>query len=759
MGEDTPRFLNIAVPDKEFPREPILERIGGRGFALEYNLEELKTSLHIVGGDAGIVIDAIESSLPGLAFSAAPEHDNHVKLKVELLSCYRKMLEHDSWQLQDIFDFGARSGSICLVFIPETHEEANHEKSYIEAVLSRTAVRESSATFSSRERGSLSSQRELFGNSDETTMLKELIESVDESILSNGMLYKMFVAAVDAPQSVIEYIGSKFLALDSDKRAFTNMEELIAFAARRRSLPFGSGYVKRFLNFYGSHAIRYVLHTAHSETHGDLGFGTVMTNAVHDSGVKALVESPTLNLGTIISGLPGSGKTRVAMHIIDQLHGNAHTRIIVISPTDEWDDFALAHGMHLIRLCDGTVPFNPFRCPEGIDIGRFTSDLAMILAAASDAGPYKRPLEKCLVNAFGRAYAISNRTPEPAQVYEEIQEAIIRLHGRKTSTGVKYTKHGENIKSSLEHLAAILRMPEYSVMDGIRIEELLGRGVVFDLSRASVKTMAYFYALILNQAYAIASLLDSNGDDKLRMLICVEEAQLVFGDEASAAVEDIKYRLQDFRKRGIGLMLLTHNATDIDGGIRRLCQTKLYLKQAADVAPAAARDLVFSYVADDEAVAKLKHLDSRTGAFSFVVRRGEDKLAADTIFIRTGFYGEKRPAAGNSINDYMASIGIAVPQSVAADILIEKRPECETLRHQPSTLVVRFIDETVGTFELGAANRLNQFRLQLIEGRPYVFEALDEKGRTIAARMVKAKPIISLKLGREIDELTPDSLD
>ena len=743
-------FLNISVPDRDFQKEQILERIGSRGFALEYDLGARKTSLHIASDDARNVIDAVEGSLPGLAFSQVQERTGGAKRKAVLFSAYRKMVEHDELQLSDVFNFGAASGSICLVFVPETYEKAEREKAYVEKVLSRTAVRESSSTFSTKERGSTSSQRELYVNTEETAMLKELIESVDESILSNGMLYKMFVAAVDAPQAAIEYIASKFLILDSGGEAVTSVEELISLAAGRRSLPFGSGYVRRFLNFYGNHSIRYALRTVHPETYGDLEFGTIMTDAVRESGVGVKIDSSTLNLGTIISGLPGSGKTRIAMHVLDTLIRTAHMRIIVIAPTDEWDSFALSHGMHLIRLCDGTVPLNPFRCPDGVELGRFTNDLAMILAAASDAGPYRRPLEKCLVNAFGRAYANGERAPEPARAYEEIQEAIIRLHGRRTNTGVKYTKHGENIKSSLEHLAAILRMPEYSVKDGIKIEELLDRGVVFDISRASIKTMAYFYALILNQAYATASLLDSNGDGMLRMLICVEEAQMVFGDETSAAVEDIKYRLQDFRKRGIGLMLLVHNIIDIDAGIRRLCQTKLYLKQAADVAPMAARDLVFSYADDEKVAAKLKHLDSRIGAFSFVVRNGNEKAAADTIFIKTGLYGAEGRPSGNSINDYMKSRGIVVPHSIDVDIVVEKLHECETLKHQPSALRIRFIDEYIATFGLSTLSRLSQFRQQLVDGRPYIFEILDENGRVIDMLAINAKPVIAIKVGSKM---------
>ncbi len=617
-------FTNTAVPDKDFSRDTLLERIGARSFCVLYDLASRKTQLYISGDDARTVIGWIEDSVPGLSFSEAMEPEGWVARKATVMGFYRKMDEEETYSMDDVFSVGAKAGMLCLIFVPQAYIDAAASKAYMERVLSDTATRESS-TVSGMRRTSASLQRELFSNSEETAMLKELVESANDSVLSNGMLYKAFIAAIDTPPSALEYIRSKLLVLGSKDVIFLGIEGMVKEAGRMDGLPLGRKYVSRMINFYGNHAVNYVIRTMQSETVGDIDVGAIMTGAVHESDIRASIAASALNLGTIISGLPGSGKTHLAMHMIDRAATrNAQTKIAIVSQTDEWEGFAGAHGMHVVKLCDGTVPINFFRCPDGIDAARFGDDLAMVLSAASGAGPYERPMEKCLVNAFRRVYSRGNRTPNPADVYEEIQESIIMLHGRRTNAGVRYTKHGENIKSSLEHLAGILRMPEYSVTEGVRIEELLEKGAVFDLSRASIKTKAYFYALLLHPLYASASRFDSEGDEELRMLVCVEEAQLVFGDEASAAVEDIEYRLQDFRKRGVGLMLIAHNVIDIDPGIRRLCQIKVYFKQAADVAPIAARDLVFGNVEEEDIVLKLKHMNSRIGAFSFVTKAGNE---------------------------------------------------------------------------------------------------------------------------------------
>ena len=296
----------------------------------------------------------------------------------------------------------------------------------------------------------------------------------------------------------------------------------------------------------------------------------------------------------MITGLPGSGKTREAMSVIDLIlaqSGRVKPAVFVITPTEEWKGFASAHSMFFVKAYADATPINFFRCPGRMDVRKFYGDLAMILASASNAGPYQNPMEKCMLNAFKVAFK-DERDPDPASVYNQIEESIVRYHGKRTNAGIKYTKHGENIKSSLEDLRGILSMPQYCVKNGIRMEDLLESVAVFDLSSASTNVKRHLYALILNQIYSLASQFDLNGDGELRLLICIEEAQTIFGGIESPAVRDIKQRIQDFRKQGVGIILLTHSVSDIEVGIRRLCQLKLYLKQAADTAQIAAKDLI-----------------------------------------------------------------------------------------------------------------------------------------------------------------------
>ncbi|EQD34571.1 hypothetical protein B1B_17138, partial [mine drainage metagenome] len=157
--------------------------------------------------------------------------------------------------------------------------------------------------------------------------------------------------------------------------------------------------------------------------------------------------------------------TREAMSIIDSICGvhkpPGKPKIAVLSSTSEWDSFAISHNFHMVRLYSDRIPINFFACGRQSDKVKFYEDLSVLLSAASKSGPYRNPMEKCLLNAFKRSYR-DNHAPDPLDVYNDIEDSIIRLHGKRTNVGVKYTKHGENIKSALENLRTILSRDEFS---------------------------------------------------------------------------------------------------------------------------------------------------------------------------------------------------------------------------------------------------------------------------------------------------------
>ena len=583
--------------------------------------------------------------------------------------------------------------------------------------------------------------------SEETALLNSILASINNAILSNNLTYKQFFIIPKSDTSLQEYITTRFMLLNESECRASITEQIIKLN-KERAFPLGTAYLKNFLNFYGSYKLNYVLPTISRSTEKGITIGTFMKNGVTDTNYTVRIEPSTMNLGFIITGLPGSGKTKEAMAIIDAVKaGSDSVRIIVIAPTDEWNCFAIAHGMHLVKPYVDKVPINLFRCPPTIQKEKFYENLALVLASASNAGPYQNPLEHCLLNAFRRVYSETD-TPNPINAYDAIEEAIIRFHAKKTNTGIKYTKHGENIKSALENLRAILNKPEYSISEGIRIEELVEKGVIFDVSGVSSEKRPYLYALLLNQAYSIAAKFDTNGDNDLRLLICLEEAQTVFGSKESAAIQDLRQRIQDFRKQGIGLMLLAHTISDIEQGVRRLCQIKLYLKQAPDVAAVAAKDLIFTYACEEDIVLKLKLLDSRIGAFSYVLKKNDEKHAQDTIFIRTAECTDKAMPCINALDDYVHKSGIHLPAIINTKLSVVFDIVGEASKLQQNVQYIRFwyLGEDLATHVINGSGTIAQ---ELIEGAEYALQFLDRKERRMEEVRIRACPVISLHIRAE----------
>jgi hypothetical protein len=474
---------------------------------------------------------------------------------------------------------------------------------------------------------------ELFHESDEKKALLSLLDSLDRAMIANGTAYKLMLVIDADCEPLYIYIKSNFLIVEERWMKVSDLDDLYVSVRRIDAMPFDSVSAACMFGFSTSVKKNRTIHIAGKPSSGDLLLGEYLDESIRKTGRNVSIGKETLNLGMLISGVPGTGKTFAAMHTIKEAMKSNRIPIVIISPTCEWDAFGESMGLNVLRLYESKVPFNLFKCDAEINIEKFYENLAMLLAAASDAGPYTGPLEKCLLAAFRRIYS-KTRAPDPVKAYDEIEEAVIEQHAKRSNVGIKYTKHGENIRASLENLRQMLSRPEFAYEDGVDFKKVVEGGVVFDLSLVSNKLKLFFYALLLNQVYSLADSFDEKGDGALRLLICLEESQLVFAkEEKSAATADLTQRIQNFRKKGVGLMLVTHSASDIDPRIRRLCQTKLYFRQSADVAKYAAEDLLFDEKDKDILVERLKTLEQGECALNCIEGPAGKRSPASSLFI------------------------------------------------------------------------------------------------------------------------------
>ena len=614
-------YMVAALPeslDKRLFTEALLRQ----QFAMYHELSSRRTFLMASAG-----IDVLLKALPGLEVEELqPE-----TLAEGEVTCLVIAGPHDG---ADVIGnayrlFGGLRAGILVVFTPMSHEAVISAKLKTERLLSdkETGLTESTSTRAEVMSQTSARHRDSYSDSEERDFLMSTLETLKSAALMNGRAHKIVVFLIGDYAKVEDYLSSKLAVLERKIVRQRSLEALCEAARSIDAMPFSYASAAKMVGFSNAIRINRAIGTAAPESAGEVSFGQVMEGSVKETGLSANASASSFNLGTLISGVPGTGKTFAAMHIVGQLAQMKGLKIAIISPTDEWNSFGRKSGLRVIRLLRSETQFNFFKCDSGIEIDRFYENLAMLLASASEAGPYTNSLEKCLLAAFRRVYA-EDRAPDPVGVYEAIEDAIVEQHGKRSAVGVKYTKHGENSRSALENLRSMLNRPEFSKREGESFSELLERGVVFDLSGISNKMKPFYYALILNQVYSVADMLDTRGDGELRMLLCLEEAQTVFRQErnGSAATADLAERIQDFRKRGVGLLLITHNVTDIDPSIRRLCQTKLYFRQSSDIAKFAANDLLFGEGEKEELAERLKSLEQRVCALNYL--QGRERACA-----------------------------------------------------------------------------------------------------------------------------------
>ncbi|MGI0141611.1 MAG: ATP-binding protein [Candidatus Micrarchaeales archaeon] len=532
-----------------------------------------------------------------------------------------------------------------FIFFGKTDRKKLHLiKNRVEEELSSREIRMTKGSGS--RSATQSTQADIFYNSDERRTMLGMLNMFNDISSLNGSSYRILLIIDGNKKKLQEYLKSRLLILELIPLKCGDMDSLYRAAREIESLPFSHKVASQFIVFSDQIPRRTRIYAqVPMQMSGGIEIGSFLKDSISKSDSTMRIEKSTLNLGAIMTGLPGTGKTFAAMSLLSKLNsGREQTSVVIISPTKEWADFAQSQHLHLIRIYGSNIPINFFRCAYEEQRDKFAENLAMLVASASNAGPYQNSLEKCLLAAFRRVYG-RELCPDPVSLYDQIEETIIEQHAKRSATGVKYTKHGENIRAALENLRQMLFRPEFASTSGIDLIEAFRRGVVFDLSAVSNNMKQFFYALILNQLYSFIDSLDENGNDALRLEIALEEAQLIFPqNEISPSVLDLKQRIQDFRKKGIGMLLITHSITDVTPSIRRLCQTKFYFRQSSDVTRYALIDLGIEE--EIEATNRIRALEQGCCAVLYLDERNGEKIPKVPAFVKISSYAkkERRPS-------------------------------------------------------------------------------------------------------------------
>lgn len=614
----------------------------GKPFALHHDFKNSKTYLILDKKYDGY---SILSSLSGISLIETDFSSEKSKL-IQISPYYEIELNNKNELLPKFEDFyklfHGKNSNATFLFYPSKTDDILRLKEEIEFTLSKEEIRSNKqSSFSGLKFQNESKQYDLFYGYGKRNVLLSMLNMLSDSLLNKGFSYNVSILVKESDKDIISYLNSKVYFLETKSIISSILDINFKNLSNMRGLPFSEQKISNSIFFSDNISITKPILTEFSEFSGEISIGTYLRESLSETKENILVEKNVFNLGTLVTGVPGAGKTSSTMHIIKELLSKNKQYLCIISPTEEWNYFGIELNLYVIKLYDSKTNLAFFNCPFNIKKEKFYENLAMLLSSASNSGPYKNAMEKCLLSAFSKVYD-QTLSPEPEHVYEEIINKVIERHGKRTNTGIKLSKHGENIIAALEPMRLMLKKEQFAYSKGSDFNDLLKKGVIFDLSNVSNSLKPFFYSLILNQIYSITEEFDTFGDKELRMLLCLEEAQLIFKDEESTASLDIIQRIQDFRKKGIGLFLVTHNVNDIALEIRRLCQLKLYFRQSPDSAKVAFNDLIVSPLLFDDIVEKLKLLKNGSCIFTPILVTEGKRDISKSIFINTSKYFPKK---------------------------------------------------------------------------------------------------------------------
>ena len=81
---------------------------------------------------------------------------------------------------------------------------------------------------------------------------------------------------------------------------------------------------------------------------GDISIGKYLDSGINEIDETVSISSTALNLGMLITGLPGTGKTKLTQSIMEQAYGLG-SEVAIIFPTGEWNGFGSKNSLRILK--------------------------------------------------------------------------------------------------------------------------------------------------------------------------------------------------------------------------------------------------------------------------------------------------------------------------------------------------------------------------------------------------------------------------
>ena len=211
--------------------------------------------------------------------------------------------------------------SFFIIFIPSEIKHTVLIKENIEDRLSkietRTTRQQNSKDFNNPFNVSI--QTELFYGSDEKRVLLSILEMLNEILISNGTSYMVSILFNKKLEQISSYLKSKLLIIDESTFTLNQNIDFFEYFKKIDSIPFSEKKAALTLAFSDYIPVKPLIQTYLNETNGDILIGTYLENSITDGNKKIFIERNAFNLGVLITGVPGTGKTSSSMSILRQI--------------------------------------------------------------------------------------------------------------------------------------------------------------------------------------------------------------------------------------------------------------------------------------------------------------------------------------------------------------------------------------------------------------------------------------------------------
>ncbi len=731
--DDVNMFKLGAVPSTPFDVSLITRKLRGIMFSVLYDFRDMETFI-ITAKVSRRVIESILSTIVGLDFIHVGV-PHHLALK-DFWSCTafpakgqfvvddpystQKIQQEDYVKPPPLADlFNALSGydaRLLVTFHPAAEEEVVREIEGCEKTISssergaRSGVSMDVPAFLTPKMTSESRDKKLYKDTLRAAYTSERLTMLNKSLVTGDSIFRVAAVGFGGDQEIIkQQFFTKFpvyqLSLKQNEVDSLNY-----------GIPIDRGEI--ISGEYAGGLILFTSDTAPENIVVDIPpiqqifregvfLGNEMLKGVNLTEKKIRFHKSAFNVHSEISGMQGMGKTTLATMLADYaLEEKVGT--VVLTPDSEWSRLGREKKDIIIVPFRKNPPINLIQRPRDVPADIFYQNLSILLSSAAGAGPYTRPLRSVLLNAFTKLYG-ENPDPSLSEVYTAIDDAIEEMFGLVNwKTGEKtFDKYGQNLRSSMEAFRQILLKDNYRVREGIRIDDCIRQGCVFDLSGVSDLIRPLIYAFLLSQIFSrVMVRFDEKGDMDPRLLIIVEEAHLVFREERhhretgeEEATRELESRLGQLRQRGVGVMLITHFINQLAEGVRRHTQSRFVFKQDSIGAEDAVKDLAFDPMKEiqDPAMTRLLKLKKFECA-SLLVNEDREVVGPFFMKLRPEFIEPlSDKETGDNLSRYLGTLPV---EGI--------KPKSEPSSSDISSLSIRLSPESRQMLEaIGRAGRIN----------------------------------------------------